>query len=404
MNNKTWDALWINAHIATMQNGLMQHGALAVKEGKIDWIGVMTPDILQNAKKIIDVQGALMTPGLIDCHTHLVYAGNRAHEFNLRLQGVSYAEIAKAGGGILSTVRATRAASEAQLFEASQARLSALIAEGVTTIEIKSGYGLDFITERKMLRVAKRLAEHFPITIKKTFLGAHTVPPEYVGRAAEYIHDVCEVMLPQLMDENLVDAIDVFCEKIGFDLALTQKIFETAQKYHLPIKCHAEQLSSMGASQLAAQFNALSVDHCEFMTEEAVQVIAKSGTVVVLLPGAFYYLRETQLPPIELLRRYEVPIAIATDCNPGTSPVTSLLLMLNMACILFHLTPEEALKGVTIHAAKALGVEKTQGSLQAGKVADFLVWNVSHPDELCYSIGSSKVVQRVKNGVSAAIS
>lgn len=405
MNNKSWDSLWINAHLAVLQGSynLIPNGALAVKNGQIAWVGPMDAARPEQALQVIDVQGRLLTPGLIDCHTHLVYAGNRAQEWAQRLKGLSYEAIARAGGGILATVKATRAASEDLLLQESLPRVDALMRSGVTTIEIKSGYGLDLATERKLLRVAKRIEEERSITVKKTFLGAHALPLEYQNRADDYIDLVCNEMLPQLMAENLVDAVDVFCEKIGFTLAQTERVFRAALDLNLPIKCHAEQLSAMGATELAASFKALSIDHGEYLTKVGVQALAESGAVLVLLPGAFYYLRETQLPPVALLREYRVPMAIATDCNPGTSPVTSLLVMLNMACVLFQLTPEEALLGVTNHAAKALGLSGTHGSLDVGKVADFLVWNVAHPDELPYAIGLPLLQQRIKAGQKTLI-
>lgn len=407
MNNKLWDTLWINATLATMQStkepyGLIQQGALAIQDGKIVWVGLMqtlpaAPDTL--AREVKDANGRCITPGLIDCHTHLVYEGNRFHEFEMRIQGATYEAIAKAGGGIQSTVNATREITEDALLAVSLKRASALLAEGVTTLEIKSGYGLALATEQKILRVAKRIGELLPVTVTKTFLGAHTLPHEYQGRANEYIDLICDDMLPILAKEKLVDAVDVFCENIAFDLAQTERVFVTAKALGLAIKCHAEQLSNSGAAALAAKYHALSADHLEYLTEPGVKAMADAGTVAVLLPGAFYFLREKQLPPIALLRQYRVPIAIATDCNPGTSPVTSLLLMLNMAATLFRLTPEEALRGITLHAAKALGLDKTHGSLQVGKAADFVLWDIEHPAELVYRFGWNPVVNVVKNGV-----
>lgn len=402
--NAKWDLLWINATLATMAGvrsyGLYEHSAIAVKDKKIAWLGKMAdlpgkPEDL--AEDIYDAHGQCVTPGLIDCHTHLVYAGNRYHEFEMRMQGASYADIARAGGGIRSTVNATREVDEDELFEQSLKRAQALSAEGVTTIEIKSGYGLDLETELKMLRVAKKIGEVLPMTIKLTFLGAHALPIEYQGQADEYIDFVCHEMLPAVKNAGLVDAVDVFCESIGFSLAQTERVFAAAKALGLPVKCHAEQLSDLGCSKLAAHYLALSVDHLEFLSEESVKALAQSGTVAVLLPGAFYFLREKKLPPVTLLRQYHVPMAIATDCNPGTSPVTSLLLMLNMACVLFELTPEEALLGVTRHAAKALGIEKTHGTLEVGKVADFVVWNIKHPAELVYGIGQNPCMWVVRS-------
>lgn len=408
MNNKPWDKLWINGQIATMQLGRIPYGllvdaALAVKDGRIVWIGPMQ-DLREQPQKLAhdvqDVAGRCITPGLIDCHTHLVYAGQRSHEFALRLAGQSYEAIARAGGGIHATVRATRQASEEELFHESLQRARALLLGGVTTLEIKSGYGLDLVNELKILRVAKRIGEVLPVTIRKTFLGAHTLPMEYQGKAEDYIALLCHEMIPAVAQQKLADSVDVFCESIGFNLTQTEQIFNAAKKYHLPIRCHAEQLSSSGSAAMAAKYQALSVDHLEFLTEQGVQAMAQAGTVAVLLPGAYYFLQESHVPPVALLRRYNVPIAVATDCNPGTSPVTSLLLMSNMACVLFGLTPEEALTGVTCQAARALGMADTRGTLAVGKVADFVVWEAEQPEELVYHIGLDLMVERVVGGVS----
>lgn len=392
MNNKQWDVLWVNVNLVTMQQGygIINHAALAIKDNRIAWLGKMTdlpdePDDL--ALQVKDGDGYCMTPGFIDCHTHLVYAGNRCHEFAMRLQGKTYADIAKAGGGIRSTVAATRAATEEELLSQSLTRARALMQSGVTTVEIKSGYGLDLATELKMLRVAKKLGEILSLNVKTTFLGAHTVPLEYQGKADEYIDLICKQMIPAVAAEKLADYVDVFCETIGFSLTQTEKVFAAAEQYGLGIKCHAEQLSDSGSARLAASFQALSVDHLEHLSEQGVKALAESGTVAVLLPGAFYFLRETKKPPVALLREYGVPMAIATDCNPGTSPVTSMLLMLNMACVLFGLTPEEALLGVTLNAAKALGIEATHGSLEVGKIAEMALWTIKHPEELVYYLG-----------------
>ncbi|KMZ12303.1 Imidazolonepropionase [Candidatus Burkholderia humilis] len=334
-----------------------------------------------------DLEGAWVTLGLIDCHTHLVYGGQRADEFAQRLAGVSYEEIARQGGGIVSTVRATRAADETTLFTQSAARLEALLADSVTAIEIKSGYGLDLPTERKMLRVARQLGERYPVTVRTTFLGAHALPPEFAGRADDYIDEVCNRMLPALADEGLVDTVDVFCEHIGFTLAQSERVFEAAAKRGLDVKMHAEQLSNSGSAALAARYRALSADHLEFLDEAAIATIKEAGTVAVLLPGAYYFIRETQLPPLDLLRRYQVPIAISTDSNPGTSPVTSLLLMMNMATTLFRMTVPEVLQGVTRHAARAFGDAEHYGALAAGRRADFAVWPVQSIAELAYWFG-----------------
>jgi imidazolonepropionase len=403
MNNKQWDSLWLNGRLATFENsyGLVENGAVAVKDGRIAWVGPADAlgDLSKNlARDVHDLGGHWLTPGLIDCHTHLVYAGNRYAEFEMRLQGASYASIAEAGGGIQSTVKATRAATENELFQQSMQRARRLAAEGVTTVEIKSGYGLDLETELKILRVAKRIGESLPLTVVPTFLGAHALPLEYKTKPDEYIDRVCHEMLPALLQEGLVQHVDVFCENIAFDLAQTERVFKTAREFGLRIKCHAEQLSDLGASSLAAKYQALSVDHLEFLSSAGVAALAKSGTVAVLLPGAFYFLRETQFPPIELLREHGVPIAIATDSNPGTSPVTSLLLMLSMACTLFKLTPAEALLGVTKHAAEALGLGATCGTLTVGKQADFCIWDIDHPAELAYRVGYNPLIGVVKGG------
>lgn len=406
MANKNWDALYINSCIATLEEdkspyGLIKNAGIAVKDNIIAWVGGMhelTEAPEKMAKVVYDHSGCCITPGLIDCHTHLVYAGNRSHEFEMRLQGVSYESIARSGGGIRSTVDATRAASESDLLKQSLVRARSLLLGGVTTLEIKSGYGLDLASELKILRVAKRLGELLPLTVKKTFLGAHTLPPEYQIDADKYIDLVCQTILPAVAKANLADAVDVFCEKIAFNLDQTESVFKAAQQFKLPIKCHAEQLSDFGSAELAAKYQALSVDHLEYLTETGVAALAKSGTVAVLLPGAFYYLREKQLPPVKLLRQYGVPIAIATDCNPGTSPVTLLLLMLNMASILLGLTCEEALVGVTRNAAKALGLGETHGTLTVGKQADFAIWDIEHPVELVSSIGLNPLVMLVKAG------
>ena len=394
-----WDSLWINARLVTMEAGsaygLIDSGAIATQAGRITWVGNYhdLPDAPKTlAKTVHDVQGRCITPAFIDSHTHLVYGGNRSHEFEQRLQGVSYEEITRAGGGIQSTVNATRALSEEKLLETSLVRAKAMMANGVATIEIKSGYGLDLETELKILRVAKRIGELLPVTIHPTFLGAHLVPKEFQDNADGYIDYICQEILPTVVRDGLAETVDVFCEKIAFNLAQTEKVFAAAEARGLQIKCHAEQLSQFGATELAAKYQALSVDHLEFLTEAGVKALAASKTVAVLLPGAFYFLREKQLPPIDLLRAYQIPIAIATDCNPGTSPTTSLLLMLNMACTLFRLTPEEALQGVTINAAKALGFAAECGTLTVGKRADLAIWDVEHPVELVYAFGSNPLI------------
>ena len=384
--------VWIHARLATMAPGaetpygLVDDAALAVEDGRIAWAGPRSalPASLRGATQH-DAGGALVTPGLIDCHTHLVYGGDRAGEFEARLKGASYEDIARAGGGIVSTVQATRAASEDDLLRQSLRRLRPLLAEGVTTIEIKSGYGLEQEAEAKCLRVARRLGEQERVSVRTTFLGAHALPPEFGGRADDYVAEVCR-MLPALHAQGLVDAVDAFCETIGFTPAQTARVFEAARALGLPVKLHAEQLSDSAGAELAASFGALSCDHLEWMGERGARAMAQAGTVAVLLPGAFYFLRETKLPPIALLREHGVPIAVSTDCNPGTSPCTSLLLMLNMACTLFRLTPEEALSGVTRHAARALGLAD-RGVLAPGLRADFVLWDARHPAELAYAMG-----------------
>lgn len=383
--------LFINVRIATMNDesgyGLIDDAAMLVDGRNIEWVAPMGQANLPTNADRIDCDGRLMTPGLIDCHTHLVYGGNRADEFELRLEGASYEEIARRGGGIVSTVKATRAASESELLAQTRPRLEQLLSEGVTTMEVKSGYGLDCESEIKILRVARQLGELYPLRIEKTFLGAHALPPEFFGQADDYIELICKEMLPRAHAENLVDAVDVFIESIAFDLRQAQRVFDIALELGLPIKAHVEQLSDLGGSVMAARLGALSVDHIEYLKASDVPQLAQHNTVAVLLPGAFYVLRETRHPPIEALRLHQVPIAIATDANPGSSPVSSLLLIMNMACTLFRLTPREALRGVTINAAKALGLDAVVGSLQAGKQADLVIWDVDRPSELAYQIG-----------------
>ncbi|MBV6273880.1 imidazolonepropionase [Alcaligenaceae bacterium CGII-47] len=382
-------------------SALIESAALLVVDGRIAWLGpgnALPAALVRDVSETHDLQQAIVTPGLIDCHTHLIFGGDRAEEFALRLAGASYEEIARRGGGIVSSVRATRTVSEDELFGSALRRLDAMIAQGVSAVEIKSGYGLDLATERKMLRVARRLGQVRNVTISTTFLGAHAVPLEYAGRADAYIDLVCEQMLPALHDEGLVDAVDVFCESIGFSLAQSERVLQAAQRYGLPVKMHAEQLSLMGGTALAARYHALSADHLEYLDEAGVHAMREAGTVAVLLPGAFYFLRETKTPPIALLREYGVPIAIATDCNPGTSPSTSLLLMLNMACTLFRLTVDEALAGVTRHAAKALGHADVTGRLAVGDYADFAVWEVASVAELAYWTGLPRCRQLVRHG------
>ncbi|KMN24164.1 imidazolonepropionase [Pseudomonas helleri] len=394
--------LWQHCNAATMANGtysIIEDAAIVTREGFIEWIGPRQQVPAGEYGHTIGLDGAWVTPGLIDCHTHTVFGGNRSGEFEQRLQGVSYAEIAAAGGGIASTVRATRAASEDELFASARQRLLNLLRDGVTTVEIKSGYGLSLESERKILRVIRRLGQELPVTVRSTCLAAHALPPEYKDRADDYIEHICTHMLPALAAEGLVDAVDAFCEYLAFSPEQVERVFKVAQQLGLPVKLHAEQLSSLHGSSLAARYQALSADHLEFMTEEDAMAMAQSGTVAVLLPGAFYFLRETQLPPMEALRKHRVKIAIASDLNPGTSPGLSLRLMLNMACTLFRMTPEEALAGVTQHAATALGLGESHGSLEPGKVADFVAWNIDRPADLAYWLGGDLDKRVVRNGV-----
>ena len=401
-----WDSLWINANLATMATGNAAYGAhrdaaLATESGRIAWLGPMAnlpgpPD--RHARHVHDAAGRWLTPGLIDCHTHIVFGGNRAGEFEQRLQGASYADIARAGGGILSTVTATRGASEEELVRAATPRVGRLRAEGVTTVEIKSGYGLDTDNECKTLRTARTLARQLPLTVQTTFLGAHALPPEFAARPDDYIALVCEEMLPAVAAAGLADTVDAFCESIAFSPAQTARVFEAAAHHGLRVKLHADQLSDLGGAALAARFGGLSADHLEYASEDGVAAMAAAGTVAVLLPGAFYALGETRRPPIEAFRAHGMPIAIATDANPGSSPVLSLLLMLSMACTLLRLTPEEALAGVTRHGAAALGLAD-RGTLEVGRIADLAVWDIEHPAELAYWIGHNPCAAVVKDGV-----
>jgi imidazolonepropionase len=396
--------LWQHCHVATMANGaysIIEDAAIVTSGSLIEWIGPRTQLPSGEYPAVNDLQGAWVTPGLIDCHTHTVFGGNRSGEFEQRLQGVSYAEIAAQGGGIASTVRATREASEDELFASAAKRLKSLMRDGVTTVEMKSGYGLDLANERKLLRVIRRLAEELPISVRSTCLAAHALPPEYKDRADDYIDLVCEQMLPALAAEGLVDAVDAFCEYLAFSPEQVERVFVAAQQLGLPVKLHAEQLSSLHGSSLAARYKALSADHLEFMDEDDAIAMAAADTVAVLLPGAFYFLRETQLPPMEALRKHKVKIAIASDLNPGTSPALSLRLMLNMACTCFRMTPEEALAGATLHAAQALGMALTHGSLEVGKVADFVAWDIERPADLAYWLGGDLDKRVVRHGVES---
>lgn len=396
------DRLWTNARIATMTGpglGAVERGAVAAKQGRIAWVG--SADDAPAAAETIDCEGRWITPGLIDCHTHLVHAGDRAHEFELRLQGASYAEIARAGGGIVSTMRATREASEAELVAGALPRLDALIAEGATTVEVKSGYGLSLDDERKMLRAARALGRERKVRIAPTFLGAHALPPEYAGDRAGYVDLVCGTMIPAVAGAGLADAVDAFCEGIGFTPDETARVFAAAKAHGLAVKLHAEQLSNQHGAALAAAHGALSADHLEHLDADGIAAMARAGTVATLLPGAFYFMRETRLPPVDALRAAGVPIALATDCNPGTSPLTSLLLAMNMGATLFRLTVEECLAGVTREAARALGRLDAIGTIEPGKSCDLAIWDIERPAELVYRMGLNPLHARVWKGECA---
>jgi imidazolonepropionase len=403
MNEHSRPRIWTHARIATLAAGARDYGviedaALICDGERIAWLGPMAEFPSVSAAEIVDLEGRWITPGLVDCHTHLVYGGDRAAEFEMRLEGASYEDIAKAGGGILSTLKATRTADEASLRRSALKRLDALLSEGATTVEIKSGYGLDRENETKMLRVARSLEAERAVSVVTTFLGAHALPPEAEGDKDAYIDNVCKEQLPAIAAEGLADAVDAFCEKIAFDRDQTRRVFETAKALGLPIKIHAEQLSNLGGAKLAAEMGALSADHLEYLDEDGVAAMAQSGTVAVLLPGAFYFLRETKFPPVGALRAAGVPLAIATDANPGSSPLTSLLTAMNMACTLFGLTPLEALAGVTVNAARALGLGEDRGSLAPGKRCDLAIWEIEQPAELAYRIGFNPLYARVWRG------
>lgn len=405
-----WDALWIDVDIATCANpedyGRIENGAIGVKDGRIAWIGPRgeLPGPVESLAAVLH-QGEQnwVTPALIDCHTHLVYGGQRSGEFEQRLSGVSYADIARAGGGIRSTVAATRAASEADLLAATLRRLAPLIAEGVTVVEIKSGYGLDLATELKMLHVARAVEHEAPVDVVTTFLGAHAIPPEFEGDADGYIDFVCDEILPAAVEQGLIDQVDAFCETIAFTPAQVERVFEAAKLFNLPVKLHAEQLSDLGGAELAAEYGALSADHLEYLSPAGVRAMARAGTVAVLLPGAFYTLGETRRPPVERLRAEGVPVALATDSNPGSSPMTSLLTAMNMGCVLFGLTPVEALAGVTRNAARALGLGDRRGTLEVGKAADFVIWDIEEPAELAYRIGFNPCVEVIRAGAPTLV-
>jgi imidazolonepropionase len=396
------EILFTNARLTTMVGGYgeLPDGAVAVTNGRIAWVGRRLE--APRAATVHDCGGAWLTPGLVDCHTHIVHAGNRSDEFEARLNGASYEDIARRGGGIMSTVRATRAAGIDELLRQSLPRVRSLLAEGVTTLEVKSGYGLDLATEAKMLRAARRIGELLPVRVRTTFLGAHALPPEFAGRADAYVDEVCERMLPALAREGLVDAVDAFCERIGFSAPQTERVFAAAGALGLPVKLHAEQLSNQGGAQLVARHKGLSADHLEHVTPEGIAAMAAAGTVAVLLPGAYYFLRETVAPPVAALREAGVPIALATDCNPGTSPLTSILLTMNLACTLWRLTPQEALAGCTANAARALGLHGAIGTLEVGKRADFALWDIDRPAALAYAIGFNPCRAVVNGGVLRA--
>ncbi|TCU61003.1 imidazolonepropionase [Novosphingobium sp. PhB57] len=400
------DRLWKHARLATMASagsareplGIVEQGVIAAQDGMILYAGPEADAPAFDAAEVIDCEGRWITPGLIDCHTHLIFGGDRSREFELRLEGASYEEIARAGGGIVSTMKATRAAGEDELVAAALPRLDALLAEGVTTLEVKSGYGLDLASELKMLRAARRLGEVRPVRIVTSFLGAHALPPEFAGDADAYIDHLCTVMLPAAAQAGLADAVDAFCEGIGFSPDQTERLFRAATALGLPVKLHAEQLSNLHGAALAARHGALSADHLEHLDEAGIAAMAVSGTVATLLPGAYYFCRETVLPPIEALRLARVPIALATDCNPGTSPLTSLLLTMNMGATLFRLTVPECLAGVTRNAAQALGLSHRLGTLEQGKACDLAIWDIERPADLVYRMGFNPLHARIWSG------
>ena len=399
------DAVWLNARLATLVEGrpglgIVESGAIAARDGRIIFVGPQDelPSAAGAAARFIDCDGRWITPALIDCHTHLVYGGDRAHEFELRLAGATYEQIAREGGGILSTVHATRAASEDELMRSALKRLDALIAEGVSTVEVKSGYGLELAAERKSLRVARQLAQARSVTIRATFLGAHALPPEFMGKRDAYVAHVADTMIPTLASEGLIDAVDGFCEGIAFTREEIARVFAAARRAGLPVKLHADQLSNSGGAALAAEFGALSADHLEYADEAGLAAMARAGVVAVLLPGAYYVLKERHAPPVEFMREARLAMAIATDSNPGTSPMTSLLLALNMAATLFGLTVDECIAGATRNAARALGLANETGTLEAGKSADLAIWDIERPAELVYRLGFNPLHARVWRG------
>lgn len=396
---QVWDRIWLGARLATLAGdpGEIDDAALAIKNGRIAWLGSrrQLDDLQWSAGVVTQAAGLWITPGLVECHTHLVHGGDRSNEFAARLRGATYEEISRAGGGIVSTMKATRAATEDQLLEQSLPRALALAAEGVTTLEIKSGYGLDLDNELKMLRVAQRIGEITGLTVIKTFLGAHALPPEFAGRQADYVRHVCDDMLPAVANAKLADAVDVFCERIAFTEEQTRRIFDKARELGLPLRLHADQLSDGNGGEIAADCGALSADHLEHTSERSLQRMAERGVVAGLLPGAFYYLRETQLPPVARLRELKIPMAVSTDCNPGTSPIASLLTAMNLACVMFRLTAAETLQGVTVNAARALGLSKDRGTLTVGARADLAIWRLRHPEQLCAEVGVHRPVEIV---------
>ncbi len=403
-----WDRIWLGGHLATMSEGgppfgEIQNGAIASKDGDISWVGEErdlpgSPEEL--AEDVVDVDGKWITPGLVDCHTHLVFGGDRSGEFEARLQGATYEEIAQKGGGIRTTMAATREASEEDLFQTASGRLRRLLAEGVTTVEIKSGYGMETDTELRMLRAARRLAEKHPVDVQTTFLGAHVLPPEFEGRRGAYVDLLCGEMIPKAVQANLADAVDAFCDVIAFTPDECEKVLALGKELGLPVRLHADQLSDQGGASLAAKLGARSADHLERTSIRGVDAMAAAGTVAVLLPGAFYFLRDNQPPPVASFREAGVPMAVGTDLNPGSSPLNSLLTALNLACVLFGLTPEESLKGATAHGARALGLQRTRGSLEKGKMADLAIWEIGHPRELSYWVGKNPCAGVVKDGES----
>ncbi len=394
-----FDRVWVGADLATMDEaggiGHVPDGALAIRDGRIAWVGTRAQlqALTWSAPVVTEARGLWITPGLIECHTHLVYAGDRSNEFAARLRGATYEDIARAGGGIVSTMRATRAADEDELLAQSLPRAQSLASEGVTTLEVKSGYGLDLASELKMLRVAKRLGEQVGIDVIKTFLGAHALPPEFANRQDDYVRHVCDDMLPAVAKERLAEAADVFCERIAFTREQTERVFERARSLGLGLRLHADQLSDGSGGEIAARYNALSADHLEYASEASLDLMARNGVVAGLLPGAFYFLRETRLPPIERMRALGVQMAVSTDCNPGTSPIASLLLSMNMACVLFRMTAAEVLRGVTVNAARALGLGEDRGTLRAGMRADLAIWKLRHPEQLCAEVGTHRPIE-----------